>query len=245
MYTERRCVLGFIIGSLVGRPSVIKHSAPWLTDDDLDAVRATLATGMIACGPQVELFQQAVATAQRARGAVLTGSGTAALSLGLRALDVGPSDEVVLPSYVCASVADAVRAVGASVILADVDPDSWLMTPGTVAPRISPATKAIILVHLFGISANDAGFERFGVPVIDDYCQAFGKPVSPPAGSRDGRLAVFSFHATKCLTTGEGGAITSDDQSLLAPSAAAAGRRVQAQFERFASRTRHRPARAL
>ena len=152
MYTERRCVLGFIIGSLVGRPSVIKHSAPWLTDDDLDAVRATLATGMIACGPQVELFQQAVATAQRARGAVLTGSGTAALSLGLRALDVGPSDEVVLPSYVCASVADAVRAVGASVILADVDPDSWLMTPGTVAPRISPATKAIILVHLFSVS---------------------------------------------------------------------------------------------
>jgi len=188
----------------------IPHSRPWITDADIESVRETVASGMLAHGDRVFAFEQLIADYHGASGAVAMPSGTAALALSLLALDVGNGDEVVLPTYTCNSVAAAVRAVGATPIYCDVG-DEWLMTPQSVSAVLTSKTKAIILIHIFGIFADARTFAEFGLPVVEDACQAFG-------GRRQeatSELTVFSFHATKCLTTGEGGAVAAHDKTLL------------------------------
>ena len=191
-------------------PSEIAHSRPWITDADIAAVRQVAASGMLAQGDGVAAFERLIADHQRAAGAVATSTGTAALALALLACDVGDGDEVVVPSYTCRSVADAVRAVGATPIYCDVG-ESWIMTPARVEPAITSRTRAIILVHIFGIFAETSEFRQFGLPVIEDACQAFAAGGQHPASS----LCVYSFHATKCLTTGEGGAVASSDPATV------------------------------
>lgn len=193
---------------------VIPHSRPHLTTADLDAVRARLETGMIACGDLVAGYERAFADHVGAAGAVATASGTAALALGLRALDVGPGDEVVMPTYVCRSVADAIVSVGATPVLCDVG-SSWLMTVESAAPHVTERTRAVVVVHLFGISADTAALGALGVPIVEDACQALGARHPQGANAEAGRLAFFSSHATKCFTTGEGGLAVSRDAELV------------------------------
>ncbi len=200
-------------GSFAG--PFIPHSAPWIVEEDREAVARTLEGGQIAAGALAADLEREVAARHGALGAVAAGSGTAALALALRGLGVGPGDEVVLPTYVCRAVLDAVAASGAAPVLCDVS-EGWLMTPATVASRVGPRTRAVIVVHLFGIAADTAGILELGIPVVEDCCQAFGAPAPGGVVGRAGACAVFSFHATKCLTAGEGGAVASGDAALLA-----------------------------
>jgi UDP-4-amino-4-deoxy-L-arabinose-oxoglutarate aminotransferase len=140
---------------------------------------------------------------------VATSSGTRALVCALRALEIGPGDEVVIPSYVCSAVWRAVAATGATPCLCDVD-DGWCVSADTVLSAMSPRTRAVIVVHTFGIPADRQIAMRVGVPVIDDCCQAVGLPQDACGGS----ICVVSFHATKMLTTAEGGMALSADRSL-------------------------------
>lgn len=188
----------------------ISHSRPWITDADMRAVQEVMMAGMLAEGNRVRRFEEMVATYHRAPGAVAVSSGTAGLSLALLALGVGSGDEVILPTYTCQAVADAVRIVGAAPVYCDVG-DLWLMTPVTVEAVMTPRTRAIILVHIFGIFGDVREFERFGIPIVEDACQAFGRSPSDGASA----VTVFSFHATKCLTTGEGGAVITNDSGTL------------------------------
>lgn len=169
---------------------------------------------MIAQGRLVENFEQAVASYLQTAGGVATGSGTAALILALKALGVGSEDEVILPTYVCKSVAEAVTTVGAKPVLCDVG-EQWNMTAQTVAPHVNARTAAIIVVHIFGIVTDTRSFKEFNVPLIEDCCQTFGAQIDGAYAGTVGDIGFFSFHAIKCLTTGEGGMAVTNDFHLL------------------------------
>jgi perosamine synthetase len=193
---------------------MITHSKPWLSFDDRAAIVATLTTGMLAQGQQVGEFESKIADYLQVAGGVAVSSGTAALILALRAIGVAAGDEVILPTYVCKSVAEAIESVQARPIFCDVGPE-WNMTAETVSRRMSRLTSAIIAVHIYGIPADVDALKQFGKPVLEDCCQAFGAREQGRAVGTKGSIGVFSFHATKCLTTGEGGIAVSADPLLL------------------------------
>lgn len=179
---------------------MIPHSKPWIDHTDKVAVAAQLSSGMIAHGEAAERFELALGRRCGAARAITTASGTAALALCLATLNVGHGDEVILPSYLCQSVLDAVREAGAQPVLCDSGP-LWNATADTISARITPRTRAIIAVNIFGISARLSALAQSRCAVIEDHAQSFGLP-EPLYGA----AAFFSFHATKCLTTGAGGA---------------------------------------
>ncbi len=195
---------------------MIAHSRPTLSEADARAVAQVVRSGWIAQGREVEAFEREVAAFVERREAVAVSSGTAALHLALRALGVGPGAEVVIPTYVCDALHHAVSYSGATPVLADAAPLTLSLDPHDVKRRLTGRTKAIILPHAFGLAAGAQAFVAMGVPVIEDCAQAIGcLDGGRPAGSR-GALAVFSFYATKMLTTGEGGMVTGSDPALLA-----------------------------
>ena len=166
---------------------------------------------MIASLEKTKEFERALASRVEASGSISTSSGTAALLLCLKALGIGASsdDEVILPTYVCPTVMQAVVAAGAKPVLCDSG-ELWNATERTIAERFSPRTKAIISVNIFGISAQLASLRKYPHLIIEDHCQSFGlhEPIF-------GSAAFYSFYATKCLTTGEGGAAAFLDRDLL------------------------------
>ncbi len=194
---------------------MIPHSRPTLSEADAQAVGRVVLSGRIAQGAEVEAFEREVAAFVGQRGAVAVSSGTAALHLALLAVGVGPGDEVVIPTYVCDALHHAVRHAGATPVLADAEPGTLSLDSGDVKRRLTARTKAIILPHAFGLAAGAETFVAMGVPVIEDCAQAIGAlDAGRPVGSR-GALAVFSFYATKMLTTGEGGMVAGADGALL------------------------------
>ncbi len=193
---------------------MIQHSRPWISDDDVHAVEEVLASGMIASGAQVSAFEEQVAAFSGEAGGIATSCGTAALVLALRALSLPVQSEVILPTYVCREVYAAVVASGLTPVLCDVALDG-LMTAETVAARLSPKAAAIIVVHLFGRIANTSAIEALGRPVVEDACQSFGADNGSDGTRLPSRVRVFSFHATKALTTAEGGMVVSRDAGLL------------------------------
>jgi UDP-4-amino-4-deoxy-L-arabinose-oxoglutarate aminotransferase len=196
------------------RFSTIPHSMPHISSKDKAAVEAVLKSGMIAEGEVVEQFEQAVSKYLGMAGGVATSSGTTALFLALKCLDVGEGDEVVIPSYVCRSVWDAVSATGARPVLCDIGED-WCINIHTVEPHITRKTKAIILVHIFGIVADADPLLDLGIPIIEDCAQAFGARRGNKIAGTFGRISITSFQATKPFTTAEGGMALSNNENVL------------------------------
>ena len=192
----------------------IPHSRPDITSEDVSAVECVLRSGMVAAGEKVGEFERAVASTSRAAGAVVTSSGTAALTLALESLELPRGAEVIIPTYVCRNVRDAVLQGGFRPVLCDVG-EHWNITPETVAPHVGMRTGAIIVVHTFGIAADVQALECFGIPVVEDACQAFGLDVNGRMAGTIGDVGVYSFHATKCLCTAEGGAVITSRPGLL------------------------------
>lgn len=193
---------------------MIPHSKPTIIRQDIESVEKVLENGMIASGLMHSEFERLLAEYIGVKNVVAVGSGTVALQLVLLALGTRPGDNIILPTYVCHSVIDAVRSVGAVPIICDIS-SHWVMIPELVAPLINKNTRAIILVHIFGIAIDATPFIELGVPLIEDCCQAFVANINGINVGNQGAIAIFSFHATKCLTTGEGGAIASNDQGLM------------------------------
>ncbi len=197
-----------------GRQALIPHSRPWLNEDDRRAVDAALDSMMVADGDLSRTLEASAAEYLGQAGGVATPDGTTALYLALRALDVGPAHEVVIPTYVCEAVAQAVRWTGATPVLCDVG-DDWCVNVDTVRRVITRRTKAVIVVHTFGIVAYTPPIVALGLPVIEDLAQAFGAPSPAGMAGSFGTMSITSFHATKCLTTGEGGMAFTLDKALL------------------------------
>lgn len=192
---------------------MIPHSRPYITEDDLTAVREVLESENIAKGEKAEEFEKSLSEYLGVKSAFSAGSGTSALLLGLKALGIKEKDEVILPTYVCRNVMDAVNNIGAAPVLCDVG-EMWNMTVQTIKPKITSKTKAIIVVHIFGIPAESSKIKDLGIPVIEDACQAIGTEADGKILGSQSELAFFSFHATKCLTTGDGGALTSNNPKI-------------------------------
>ena len=194
---------------------LIPHSKPTLGNKEIKVVSEVIASGHIAQGQTVSLFEQSVAQEIGVKGAVACGSGTAALHLTLLAMDIGEGDEVIFPSYVCSALLNAVRYVKATPVLAEADPRTHNIDPADVKKRLSSTTKAIVVPHLFGLPADLTELTSFGIPVIEDCAQAVGAGYKGRKVGAFGHAAILSFYATKVMTTGEGGMIVSNSRDLL------------------------------
>jgi dTDP-3-amino-3,4,6-trideoxy-alpha-D-glucose transaminase len=180
-----------------------------------EAIDDVLERGQFILGPEVAAFEEEFATYLGAGQAVGVANGTEALTIALRALGVGPGDEVVVPSFSFYASAEAIPPTGARPVFCDVDPDSFCVTPESVKAVLTPRTEAVIAVHLFGNVAPIADIEALGVPVIEDSAQAAGS--TGPAGRPGalGTIATFSFYPSKNLGAfGDGGAIATSDAAL-------------------------------
>jgi dTDP-4-amino-4,6-dideoxygalactose transaminase len=184
-------------------------------DDILDAVDTVFRSGRLILGPEVTAFEEEFASWCGARHAVGVANGTDAITLALRALGVGPGDEVVVPSFTFYASAEAIPPTGARPVFCDVDPETFCVTADTVRAALTPRTKAVIAVHLFGNVAPVAEIEALGVPVIEDAAQAAGSTTPDGRPGALGTLATFSFFPSKNLGCfGDGGAVVTDDDDV-------------------------------
>ncbi len=190
--------------------TIIPHSRPAIDEEDLRATAEVLRSGQIAQGPWVERFERDMASFVGVRGGVAVSSGTAALELALRALDVGAGDEVIMPSYVCPAPWLATQRVGAEARLVDIDLDTFNIDPIAACQAVTKRTRAIIVPHLFGLPADLTALEQIGIPLIEDCAQTLGVTEQGRPIGTVGRLTVCSFYATKLLCAGEGGMVLSN-----------------------------------
>ena len=179
---------------------------------EIDAAIARVIDGMgFILGPEVGAFESELAAYLGVDHVVGVANGTDAITLALRAMGVGPGDEVVVPSFTFYASAEAIPLTGARPVFCDVDPETFCVTADSVRAALTPRTKAVVVVHLFGNVAPVAEIEALGVPVLEDAAQAAG---SKGAGAL-GTAATFSFFPSKNLGAfGDGGAIATSDDGL-------------------------------
>jgi len=195
---------------------MIPHFRPSFSKNAIPAISAVIRSGYIAQGQKVRELEQLLAKRIGIPYACAVSSGTTALTLALRALDIGPEDEVVLPSYTCSALWHAVKAVGARAQFADIEAQTYNLDPAEVRKNCSPRTKAILFPHMFGQPGAIQDIMQIGIPVIEDIAQGIGARIDQhPAGSF-GTIAVTSFYATKMVGAGEGGAVLSRDEKIIA-----------------------------
>jgi dTDP-4-amino-4,6-dideoxygalactose transaminase len=192
----------------------IPHSRPTLGSEEIKAVSDVISSGYVAEGAVVQKFEQSFADYLKIEHAVATNSGTSALHLALLALGVGPGDEVIIPSFVCCALLNAVNYTGATPILADIRPDTYNLDAAHVKKRLSSRTRAIIVPHLFGLPADLDALSALGIPLIEDCAQAVGSEYGRRPVGTFGVAAIFSFYATKVMTTGEGGMVVSNSTDI-------------------------------
>lgn len=202
------------------RSKFIPLAKPFANEDEERAVLAVLRSGMWTTGPTVAAFEKACSEylGPDVHAVGLT-SCTAGLFLALKVLGVGPGDEVAAPTWTFAATAQVAEWLGAVPVLCDVDPKTLCMTPEAVEKVLTPKTKAIIPVHLFGhpcdMDALNALASKHGLHVVEDAAHAFGAAYSGRKIGSFGHAAVFSFYATKNLACGEGGMVVSTDGDLV------------------------------
>ncbi len=200
-----------------------------IEEDDIAAVAQALRGDFLTTGPTVEAFETAFAAKVGADHAVACSNGTASLHLAMLALGVGPGDTCIVPSITFLATANCAAYVGADVVFADVDPDSGLMTPQTLAEALGRATgpvKAVLPVHLRGDVCDLPALARLaaeaGAVLVEDAPHALGSTMDFGGGAervgdcRHGVMASFSFHPVKTIATGEGGMLTTNDGALAA-----------------------------
>jgi dTDP-4-amino-4,6-dideoxygalactose transaminase len=194
---------------------MITHSRVVLDKDDLSSVLQVLETGQLVQGDTVLSLERAMASFIGVKHAVAVSSGTAALHLALLALEIGEGSEVILPSFVCPALLNAIHYVRATPVLVDIDSKSYNISVGHIEKALSRRTGAIIVPHMFGLSADTDAVLAFGVPVIEDCAQSVGARLNGRYAGSLGTISIFSFYATKMLCGGEGGAILSNDENLI------------------------------
>ena len=208
--------------------SILPYGRQTIEDDDIEAVAEALRGDFLTTGPTVEAFERAFAETVGARHAVACANGTAALHLAMLALDVKPGEVVIAPSITFLATANCARYVGADVVFADVDPDSGLMTPQTLAEAIGRVggrrLRAVLPVHLRGDSVELPALEALardaGAVLVEDAPHAvgttmkFGNTTELVGDVRHSAMATFSFHPVKTIATGEGGMVTTNDPAL-------------------------------
>ena len=191
---------------------------PATGDEEVREVAAVLASGLLTQGPRVAEFEGAVAKLVQADHAVATSSATTALHLSLAALGIGGGDEVLLPDYTFPATANVVIQQGAIPVLVDIDPRTFTIDIDDLERKVTTASRAIIPVHAFGLSADMDGVSRVasahGLDVLEDAACALAADYRGRPVGTIGKAGCFSFHPRKSITTGEGGMVTTDDEAL-------------------------------
>ncbi len=195
----------------------IRLARPDVGEDELAAVREVVRSGQLTMGPRVDEFEAALAHAVGTAHAAAVSSGTAALHLALLALEIGRGDEVIVPAYTFPATANAVELCGARAVLVDIEPDTFVVDPAAAAAAVTPRTRAVMAVHLFGRPVDWKALQRAvpqSVALLEDAAGALGARYrGTPCGAL-GVAACLSFHPRKIVTTGEGGAVTTDEAGL-------------------------------
>ena len=177
-----------------------------------DAFAAVVSRGRFVSGPALERFEERWSDWCWAPYAVGVNSGTDAITIALRALGVGPGDEVITAANTCVATVTGIDATGATAMLADVDPATWTLDPESAKAAVTERTRAIVPVHLYGQCADLEPLREHGLPIVEDAAQAHGAECE---GLRRGELAAYSFYPTKNLgALGDAGAVVTSDVDL-------------------------------
>lgn len=197
----------------------IPVNIPWVTEEDADYVRKAVSEGWISGeGKYVAEFEEAMATLCNRKHAIAVSNGSVAIDLVIEGLGIGPGDEVILPSFAIISCMAQILRNGATPVFVDALHDTWNMDVSQVESLISPKTKAILAVHIYGLPVDmDPLLEiasRHGIPVIEDAAESHGLKYKDRLAGSMGLVSTFSFYANKNITTGEGGMVLTDDDSL-------------------------------
>lgn len=186
---------------------MIKHSKPTLDKEEKRRLTEIIESGEVGFTNSVKKFEEALRKKIEVRHTIATNSGSSALHLALLVLNVTENDEVIIPSYCCSALLNAVNYVGARVVFADICEDTFNIAPESVKKNLSKKTKAVIVPHMFGLPADIDVIKSFGVPVIEDCAMTLCARLNSKQVGTFGDLSVTSFYATKLITTGTGGAI--------------------------------------
>ena len=197
------------------RKEFLPFSKPSITEEDIQAVGDVLRSGWITTGKHNVGLEQEICTYTGANDAVALCSATAGMHCLLQALGIGPGDEVITPSMTWVSTVNLITILGATPVFADIDRDTLLVTPETVARCITPRTKVIIPVHFAGVPCDLDGIyklaEQHGIAVVEDAAHAIGTFYKGKhVGTRG--LAIYSLHPIKNITSGEGGIVVGPDK---------------------------------
>lgn len=195
----------------------IQIAAPSLGEEEWQALREPIESGWLTQGPKVAAFEKAFAARHGVKHAIAVTSATTGLHLALAALDIGPGDEVIVPAFTWVATANVVVYCGATPVLADVDRVTFNIDLHDLARRLTPRTKAVIPVHLFGLCADIDAIRKVLRPdirIIEDAACAAGAAWHGRSAGALGDLGVFSFHPRKSITTGEGGMVTTNNDKL-------------------------------
>jgi perosamine synthetase len=197
----------------------IHYTKPSITDLEVQYATDAAANGWgDKCYDYINLFEEAFKAHLGVKYAIATSSCTGALHMGMAALGIGPGDEVIMADTNWVATAAPIVHLGAKPVFVDILPDSWCLDPELVEQAITPRTKAIVAVHLYGnLCEMDkllAIGEKYSIPVIEDAAEAIGSVYHGKRAGSMGRFGAFSFHGTKTLTTGEGGMFVTDDPEL-------------------------------
>ncbi len=200
--------------------SEIPLSQPDITEAEIDAVVSVLRSGRLSIGPRQDLFEQMVAERANRRHGIAVSSGTAGLHLVLLALGIGPGDEVITTPFSFVASSNCILMAGATPVFVDICPRSLNLDPTKVEAAITPRTKAILGVEVFGNAKHMARLKAIAqaheIPLIEDSCEGLGGMCQGEDIGSYGRAAVFGFYPNKQITTGEGGMIVTDDDRLAA-----------------------------
>jgi dTDP-4-amino-4,6-dideoxygalactose transaminase len=190
----------------------LARGAAVMQDELADALASVVARGRFVGGPALERFEERWSDWCWAPYAVGVNSGTDAIALALRALGVGPGDEVITAANTCVATVTGIAASGATAVLADVDERTWTLDPASAARAVTERTRAIVPVHLYGQCADVAPLRELGLPIVEDAAQAHGAEYE---GKRRADLAAYSFYPTKNLgAVGDAGAVVTFDADL-------------------------------
>jgi perosamine synthetase len=197
----------------------IPPARPIIGDEERAAVDRVMRSGMVAQGPEVAAFEEEFSKHfVEGRPTVAVNSGTSGLHLGLLAAGIGPGDEVIVPSFTFAATGNSVALTGATPVFADIEPATFSLDPVAVEAAVTPRTRAIMPVHLYGHPARMGELlaiaERHGLAVFEDAAQAHGASLDGRPVGTFGRFAMFSLYPTKNMTSGEGGMVTTDSPEL-------------------------------
>lgn len=192
--------------------NLIPHSKPYLRDEESKALSDVIKSFNIEDSNWTTKFGNLIKNYLGLKNLTFTSSGSHALSAILEILEIKEGDEVILPTYVCESILIELLNKKAVPVFCEID--GWVSNEKLISEKISSKTKAIIIVHLFGIECSFEKLKKYKIPIIEDCCQSFGLKINHKFSGAIGDFSFFSFHPTKCLTTGEGGAFSINNEKF-------------------------------